>query len=550
MNTSMDKRSKDFDIFISYNRSDVEFTELLEKSLENYKPPSGLNLPARNLRVFRDEQDMVGVDYFKSIERFLEKSKTLIVICSPAARQSDYVNDEIERFSRLKGYEKIIPVLVAGLPNNETGEDNTIEAAFPERLISLLRTPLAIDYRGFKSKQDHIRKGSFAPAWYMLLSNIYERSRAEIEERDRKRQRRRLATTVGIGTVVAATISAFGVIAWLQYIESSAERLAGQAVSQVVRAADMHLPSYNVDINAISISGVSSGGFMADLLYRKYPQAIMGVAIISGGPFNCASTFWLPRGLAARTVCSTDISPVVFFGPPRTDLKIFTQQFSSPNVKGDMVFFYYSEIDPIVPMSVTSQLYNLYGSSIPLENIQYVNTIRSGHGMITDRYGESCGSSSVNGINNCGFDLAGEILVGLYGSLRPPVESKKESIVMFDQSQFCDKYEKNMCTFGAVYVPENCRNGSNCKLHIALQGCFRAEEQLQNDAFINYSGFNEWAEANNIIVLYPQVINSSYAITGCWDWWKNDDVQKSVHSTIISKMINIISGKKALHYAP
>jgi hypothetical protein len=50
------------------------------------------------------------------------------------------------------------------------------------------------------------------------------------------------------------------------------------------------LGNYAVDPNAISVSGISSGGSMA----QKYPVAhskqIMGVGIIAAGPWDCADT--------------------------------------------------------------------------------------------------------------------------------------------------------------------------------------------------------------------------------------------------------------------
>ena len=56
-----------------------------------------LSMPQRRLKVFRDEGDLTGTDYFKAIDQYLHRSGKLIVICSPAARASDYVDDEIRR---------------------------------------------------------------------------------------------------------------------------------------------------------------------------------------------------------------------------------------------------------------------------------------------------------------------------------------------------------------------------------------------------------------------------------------------------------------------
>jgi hypothetical protein len=34
-----------------------------------------------------------------------------------------------------------------------------------------------------------------------------------------------------------------------------------------------------------------------------------------------------------------------------------------------------------------------------------------------------------------------------------------------------------------------------------------------------FPGLNEWADTNNLLVLYPQAIASPANPYGCWDWW-------------------------------
>lgn len=41
--------------------------------------------------------------------------------------------------------------------------------------------------------------------------------------------------------------------------------------------------SYNIDVDAISVSGLSSGGFMAAQMHVIESQTFMGVGIIAGG---------------------------------------------------------------------------------------------------------------------------------------------------------------------------------------------------------------------------------------------------------------------------
>ena len=72
---------------------------------------------------------------------------------------------------------------------------------------------------------------------------------------------------------------------------------------------------------------------------------------------------------------------------------------------------------------------------------------------------------------------------------------------------------------GYIYVPNACKNGSVCKLHVVWHGCEQGYQYVQ-DQFINENGINGYAESNNIIVLYPQAVSTALINPyGCWDWW-------------------------------
>jgi hypothetical protein len=114
-----DAKEFSYDAFISYSRRDKAFATVLQAALQGYRPPKSLGLSHRHLRVFRDEQDFTGSGYTSSLEKSLNASTKLLVICSPAARQSTFVNDEIRRFVKVRGADHIIPILLSGIPNNE-----------------------------------------------------------------------------------------------------------------------------------------------------------------------------------------------------------------------------------------------------------------------------------------------------------------------------------------------------------------------------------------------------------------------------------------------
>jgi WD40 repeat protein len=196
-----------FDVFISYSRQDIDFARSLERTLESYKPAKDLSVPRRYLQVFRDESDFTGVEYFQAVDEHLRKAGKLVVICSPGARGSKYVDDEIRRFANYRGADHIIPVLIAGIPNNELNADPGHEMAFPEALVEVLKMPRAIDYRGFDFHRNKLDREAFSASWYSLLAEIYGLSRDVIEQRERKRRIRRRRIVVGVVASVLAMLS-------------------------------------------------------------------------------------------------------------------------------------------------------------------------------------------------------------------------------------------------------------------------------------------------------------------------------------------------------
>jgi hypothetical protein len=189
---AMTDREFSYDAFISYSRKDLPFARRLHEALRSYRPPRDLPVPQRALRVFRDEEDLSGTELHASLERNLQQAATLIVICSPNSAASGYVAAEIERFAEQRDKERVIAILLDGIPNNEAKPEESARRAFPEGLIRLLPVPLAADYRGFDPARDKVWKGRFTQAWFKTLADVYAQygvDRSRIEQREQKRAR-------------------------------------------------------------------------------------------------------------------------------------------------------------------------------------------------------------------------------------------------------------------------------------------------------------------------------------------------------------------------
>ena len=129
---------KDYFAFISYKHEDEKWAKWLQNELEDYHLPTKIakanpNLPKEIRPIFRDTTELKSGKLKQQIEEALNTSKFLIVICSPRAAQSVWVNREIETFIQKKGVERIIPFIVEGTAFAKNQE----EECFPPVLRNL-----------------------------------------------------------------------------------------------------------------------------------------------------------------------------------------------------------------------------------------------------------------------------------------------------------------------------------------------------------------------------------------------------------------------------
>ncbi len=120
----MDSSAKNFGnyAFISYKREDEGWAKWLQRKLECYRLPSVIRTEASATPtfirpVFRDNTDLSGGVLADNLRRELDDSRFLIVICSPAATRSEWVNKEVQTFIDQGRADRIIPFVVAGTPH-------------------------------------------------------------------------------------------------------------------------------------------------------------------------------------------------------------------------------------------------------------------------------------------------------------------------------------------------------------------------------------------------------------------------------------------------
>jgi len=283
-------------------------------------------------------------------------------------------------------------------------------------------------------------------------------------------------------------------------------------------SAAVNLPQLNIDKTQTTVSGLSSGGFMAVQLHVAYSATFKkGAGVVAGGPFYCA------EGSVLNATGRCMASPA---GIPTSTLISTTNNWASQglidpvaNLQGSKVYMFSGTLDSAVKPGVMDALKTYYNSFVPAANVVYKKDIAAEHAMITDDYGSTCSTKAAPYINDCNFDLAGAILGQLYGALNPRNSSALPvgNFVQFNQGQFITNH--GMATSGWAYIPQACASGSQCRLHVVLHGCKQNETDVQQQ-YVNNTGYNRWGDTNNIVMLYPQT--SVAATNSCWDWWGYD----------------------------
>ena len=125
---------EDYMAFISYRHADNhepgrQWATWLHQKLETYEVPDELvgtrnergdEIPARIFPVFRDEEELpADSDLSGPIYRALDRSRFLVVLCSPRAVESTYVADEIVYFKKLGRADRVLAVFLDGEPGSE-----------------------------------------------------------------------------------------------------------------------------------------------------------------------------------------------------------------------------------------------------------------------------------------------------------------------------------------------------------------------------------------------------------------------------------------------
>lgn len=274
-------------------------------------------------------------------------------------------------------------------------------------------------------------------------------------------------------------------------------------------------PEMNIDRERITVSGISAGGQMAHQMHIAYSDMISGAAIIAGGPFGCADGS-LATAMARCMGTADDDYPVTEQAAAIRSAAGAGQLAPVDVLSDDPVWLFHGTQDVTVAVGVSDALAALYAEFIPAEQIVYISNVEAGHNFPAQGHGSACTAMQAPFVGNCDYDAAGELLQHLYPEFKEP---ETEVVSELTETNLAGAAAAGLSETAYLFVPPACADaGQACALHLVLHGCAQSAVQVGTD-FIEQSGYLPWAEANNIVLAFPQVVPGPLNPYACWDWW-------------------------------
>lgn len=168
-------------------------------------------------------------------------------------------------------------------------------------------------------------------------------------------------------------------------------------------------------------------------------------------------------------------------------------------------------------------------------------------------YGSPCLELGSPFIGVCDYDGSGMVLNSLYTDMVSSSAYKVENLFKFDQTEHFSG-EISVDSTGFIYIPSACADHTTpCRFHVAIHGCSQGQYFIGSE-FAEHNGLNQWAETNNVVVVYPNAIPDSALGNpeGCWDWWGylgKDDyaLQSGPQMSFIKSIMDTVLGAKSAH---
>jgi eukaryotic-like serine/threonine-protein kinase len=206
--------------FLSYSHKDRVWGEWLHRRLESYKIDRDLRgrdtpfgpVPSTLQPIFRDRDDFAGGEILAdATRRALEASEFLVVICSPNAAASRYVNEEVRTFKAMGRAARVVPIIVDGAPGDPSRE------CFPAALKFNVSTDGTVTDTPAEIIAADARKEADGRdiAFQKVVAGLLGTGLDEIRKRAARAQHRRVAVLSAVSVVMCALAVGAAIAAWI-----------------------------------------------------------------------------------------------------------------------------------------------------------------------------------------------------------------------------------------------------------------------------------------------------------------------------------------------
>ena len=299
------------------------------------------------------------------------------------------------------------------------------------------------------------------------------------------------------------------------------------------------MPKLGADLAATSVSGLSSGAYMAGQIEVAHAKDIVGAGIVAGGPYACAESaasrlfpsgrrLWLQNAQQALNQCMKTSS-----GKP--DAKKLAERAKELAEDG--------EIDPLAGSRRRQRLSLFRQQGRHGRRVRVVEAAKSlyektrrrsganialvegegGHAFITTHGGAACDITGTPYVSELRLRPGQRHpRLDLRPAGRAVASAVRASSLLFDQGAFAEPGD-GFADEGVVYVPKSCTEQPGCRVHIALHGCEQSREAV-GDAFIKTAAMPRWPTPTGSSSCSRKRRRARVNPNGCWDWWGYTDL--------------------------
>lgn len=235
-----------FNAFISYSHAmDGNFAPALQKALQRIAKPI---LKRRALNIFRDETSLSATPHlWGTIEKALWESDFLILIGSPKAASSEWVQKEVFFWLQNKSVNTILICLTGGdiIWDTVSKDFNwTVTTALPLNLKGkFIEEPLYVDFRKARTSDDlSLNNPDFKQKAARIASAIHGLAMNDLIGEDVKLHKRAIRLRYRIILALSVLVLSTSIFAWLSYensLQAEAQKdIAEKRLREVTMARD------------------------------------------------------------------------------------------------------------------------------------------------------------------------------------------------------------------------------------------------------------------------------------------------------------------------